>query len=101
MQSTRAFTANAQTQDMDVLNRDVKVTVSGTFVATLTGRVSRDGGATWDTCGMQNTAGAIVSTITAPGRFYPIGLRPGDKFRLETTAYTSGTANATIEDQIG
>lgn len=80
----------------------VVVTVSGTYVGTLQFEGSGDGDTTWQSCSgtlSSNPATAATSTTsTGQWRFPVAGLT---SFRVRMSAYTSGTANATIQSSRG
>lgn len=67
--------------------------VTGTFVGTVILEQSHDNGTTW--LPMKDTLGNAVS-LTAPGIFTCRETEKDVGFRSNCTAYTSGTATATI-----
>lgn len=72
----------------------INFTVSGTFVGSCQIERSFDGGATW----FPLTAffGAAITPFTAPGSFFVQEPENGVNYRLNCTAYTSGTINYRI-----
>lgn len=63
---------------------DIGISVSGTFVGTLTVQRSLDKGATWGDTATTTTAPVETSVTPVPGALYRIGFKTG--------AFTSGTA---------
>lgn len=99
--TTKAYTANSQNQDIDVQDANlVTVSISGTFVATLGFFVSDDGGTTYYPIAMTPVSGAAAATTATAGGLWKADVTPFGKFRLGTTAYTSGTANARIVSNV-
>lgn len=93
----QAFTANSQNNDIDVTDIGLlTVSVKGTFVATASFFVSDDGGTTWFPFMMTpaNSATGVLSA-TALGVFRG-DVTPFNRFRIGTTAYTSGTVNSRV-----
>lgn len=80
---------------VDGFNR-VVVTVTGTFVGTLTFQASYDGGTTWTVRSLANSASpaATASTATSPSTWMQSLEAP--LFRVQMTAYTSGTATVRV-----
>jgi len=98
--TTRAFTANSQNTDIDVTDADiVVVSVSGTYALTLSFFVSDDGGTTWFPFNMLPTNSATPAATHSSANAtaaYTGNVTPFNKFRVGTTAFTSGTANAKV-----
>lgn len=97
---TKSYSAAAQTHVMAADGRErAKITVSGTFVGTIVFETSEDNGATWQAAAALNTAGAVVTSATAPGTFRVFALpkTPGTQIRTRCSAYTSGTPVVDIE----
>lgn len=94
---TQDFTANSQNSDIDVSDVGLlTVSVKGTFVATVSFFVSDDGGTTWFPFLMTPANSATGSlTATALG-VYRGDVTPFNRFRIGTTAYTSGTVTSRI-----
>ena len=67
---------------------DVAISISGTFVATLTLQRSLDGAVTWGDDDITYTAPHEISIPTTEGATYRIGIKTGD--------YTSGTASVRL-----
>jgi hypothetical protein len=66
----------------------VAVSITGTFVATLTLQRSLDGGVTWGDDEITYSAPREVSIPSTNGALYRIGIKTGD--------YTSGTASVRL-----
>lgn len=67
----------------------INVTLTGTFVATLRVARSFDGGTTWAPLSDQD--GYAIRSYTGPASFWIWENEAGVLYRLECTAYTSGT----------
>lgn len=97
--ATQAFTANSQNKDVDVSDvKTIALTISGTYALTTTFYASVDG-TNFFIVGMTNaTTGAIASTHSAANasQAYKLDVTPFTKFRVGTTAYTSGTGNVVV-----
>jgi len=68
--------------------QDIAVSISGTFVATVTPQRSLDDGATFVDLDTTYTAAAEINIVPARGVLYRIGVKTGD--------YTSGTIEVGI-----
>lgn len=98
-QTSGSIAANATGVELDVrFHSATKAAfqVTGTFTGTLTPQVSLDG-STWHNLAVFTPAAPTtpVTTMTAAGAWFaslPIPL----KFRVQATAWTSGTANVLI-----
>ena len=76
-----SFTANSQNSDGMKVNGLVTLSLSGTWVATVTLQQSLDKGTNW------RTVESFIANIEVNVR------GAGGLFRLATTAYTSGTVD--------
>lgn len=87
---TGAFTANAQTTATftPMVFRGFNVSVAGTFVGTasLDRQLPGDSGGTWRS----------VQTWTAPVETQVTEVENGTKYRVSCTAFTSGTINVRL-----
>lgn len=94
---TQAHTANSQNSDIDITDVNIlSASISGTFVATLSFFVSDDGGTTWFPLLMTPSNSATGATTATTAGVYRADVTPYNRFRIGTTAYTSGTANTRI-----
>lgn len=99
--TTQAYTANSVNKDIDITDVDiVTVGVSGTFVGTLSFFVSDDAGTTWYPLLMTPANSATGATTTTGTGLFKADVTPYNRFRVGTTAYTSGTANARITSRM-
>lgn len=73
-----------------VLYRSFNVSIWGTFVATVALERSFDGGVTWVNC---SKADGTANSFTAPVSLVCLEPEPGVLYRLNCTAFTSGTVN--------
>ena len=71
----------------------VRLALTGSWVGTVTFQISYDG-TTWYTKTLNTPSGTVTSTTTANGVFY--GDIGGLFFRTQMTAFTSGTATASM-----
>jgi hypothetical protein len=82
--------------------RAVGITISGTWTGTLAFEGSADGGTTWDSIGVQTSAGgpagAVVTTTTANGAWFLASTQAGayTLIRAKSTG-TVGTGTATVQ----
>jgi hypothetical protein len=91
---------NANVQINAQANYTATVQILGTWVGTLSFQMSIDAGVTWNACfGFPVSGGTGVSSITANGIF-TFATGGYALFRVIATAYTSGTANITIDASI-
>jgi hypothetical protein len=80
--------------DRDTNAGGFNVIISGTFVATARLEKSVDNGVTWVPLTVQTGGGVVqLYTFTAPGADQVQEYVPGLLYRLNCTAYTSGTIN--------
>jgi hypothetical protein len=97
---TGSFTATGQSAPFAplVAQRNTangfNVSVSGTFVATVQLERSFDNGTTWFVC--SSDASGTTASWTAPFSVIAEEPEPGVIYRLNCTAYTSGTATYRI-----
>ena len=82
------FTDGVESVGEDRGEHDVAVSISGTFVATVTIQRSLDGEATWADLPTTYTAAAEVNVIPTRGAFYRAGVKTG--------GFTSGTVVVAI-----
>lgn len=75
---------------------DFNAAVWGVFVGTVTLQSSFDGGTTWIPVVNKHTGVSI--TFTAPGVLQEDEVEPGVLYRLQMTAYTSGSASVRISE---
>ncbi len=95
--TTKAHGANSVNSYIDVTDADlVSVSISGTFVATLSFFVSDDAGTTWFPLMMTPSNSATGATTATATGLFKADVTPYNKFRVGTTAYTSGTANTRV-----
>lgn len=73
--------------------------VWGTFVGTVALQCSFDGGTTWIPAFNKQTGAAI--TFTGPAAMQKDECEPGVLYRVQMTAYTSGTANYRLSEGAG
>jgi hypothetical protein len=83
-----SFTASGQSAGM-VAGRAVNLTLSGTFVATVTLERSFDGGTTWHP--VFTSDGLVARQFTAPISLTAYEPEEGVLYRLNCNSYTSGT----------
>ncbi len=97
---TRTYKANSENMDVDV--RDIGTltfSVKGTYALTLSFFVSDDDGTTWYPFNMTpaNSATPASTHSTAnQSQVYKADVTPYNKFRVGTTAFTSGTATGIV-----
>lgn len=72
------------------------VAVWGVFVGTVTVETSFDGGTTW--IPVINKRTGLGITFAAPGAIQEDEVEPGVLYRVQMTAYTSGTASYRISE---
>lgn len=95
-----AAAAAADGTIMQTRNALLAVQVSGTFVATVTWKITVDG-TNWITVeGVSRANGERATTATAPG-IYLIPAIPGGAFMADITAYVSGSVTVTVLDTDG
>lgn len=70
------------------------VAITGTFVGTLQFEASFDGGTTW--APISGATVGTTATFTAPTQFVAVEPERGVLWRVNCTAYTSGTANVRL-----
>lgn len=87
--------ANAASTPVPLLG-NFNVAVWGTFVGTVTLQTSYDGGSTWIPTINKHTGAAI--TFTSPGALQEDEVEAGVYYRLQMTAYTSGSASVRISE---
>lgn len=81
------FTATGQSSSFTVSARDFLLKIGGTFTATIALEIYNTQAAAWQT--VETYTAATVKAIDAVAR--------GEQFRLNCTAYTSGTASYEFE----
>lgn len=86
---------NAATAGIPLLG-NFNVAVSGVFVGTVSVQCSFDGGSTW--IPVINKRTGVNITFTAPGALQEDEVEPGVLYRLQMTAYTSGTATTRMSE---
>ncbi len=74
---------------MNAAQGDIAISVSGTFVGTLTLQRSLDGGTTWGDDATTYTAAAEISVVPTAAALYRIGFKTG--------AFTSGVATIQVK----
>lgn len=96
--TTQAYTANSVNKDIDVVDVDlITVAISGTFVGTLSFFVSdTPEGTVWYPLLMTPANSATPALTATTTGIFRADMTPYAKFRVGTTAYTSGTATARI-----
>lgn len=91
------FTAISQNSDIDVTDVNIlSVSIKGTFVATASFFVSDDGGTTWFPLLMTPANSATGATSATALGLFKADVTPYNRFRVGTTAYTSGTVVSRI-----
>jgi hypothetical protein len=93
---TGALTANGQGTTQLQLLGVFNAVLWGTFVGTVALQCSFDAGTTWVAVVSRYTGNAI--TATAPGALRYDEVEPGVYYRLQCTAYTSGTINVRLSE---
>ena len=86
---------NAATAGMPLLG-NFNVAVWGVFVGTVTVQTSFDGGTTWIPVVNKRTGTNI--TFTTPGAIHEDEVEPGVQYRVQMTAWTSGSASVRISE---
>lgn len=87
VQLSGSFTATGGGASAALLG-NLTASLWGTFVGTVQLQRSFDGGTTWIAC--TDEAGAALA-LSAPGQMVQAETEPGVLYRLNCTAYTSGT----------
>ncbi len=100
-QASVVFTAavtSAAASNLGVMLGYFRLFITGTFVGTLRLECSVDGGATWVPASL-DTAGDYASYTTPVS---VVGFEPekGIYYRINCTAYTSGTANVRLSGNV-
>lgn len=87
--------ANAASAQLALLG-NFNVAVWGVFTGTVSVQCSYDGGTTWIPV-INKRTGSVI-TFTAPGALQEDEVEPGVYYRVQMTAYTSGTASYRISE---